>query len=303
MKRTWFADLSLLLVACVWGTTFVIVQNAIRSLPPLSFNAVRFAAAAAMLLAIMLIFYRDQLKQFRFRLLAPGAVLGLLLFCGYALQTAGLLYTTSAKTGFITGLSVVLVPLLGASLMRYKLQWPALAGALAAACGLYLLTLGQAFTVNTGDVLVLLCAVAFALHIVFTGKFAPSYPPLLLTLLQIGTVAVLCGFGAIFFEGTAALRSGVLLQPDVMWALLITSLFATALAFVIQTVCQRFTTPARVAIIFAMEPVFAALTAVIWAGEQLGPKALAGCLLIFGGMVLSELQPSFSLKREIKPNG
>ncbi|ANE46342.1 membrane protein [Paenibacillus swuensis] len=292
MKRTWLADLSLLLVALVWGTTFVIVQNAIQTLPPFSFNAIRFAMAALMLLVMMLVFFRSQLTAFRVGMLLPGVFLGFMLFCGYAFQTAGLLYTTSANTGFITGLSVVLVPLFAVFLLKEQLRIPSILGAAAAAGGLYFLTLGETFAVNFGDVLVLLCAVAFALHIVYTGKFAPSYPPLLLALMQIATVAVLSSFGALLLEPRTALSTEVLLQPDVMWALLITSLFATAIAFVVQTACQRFTTPARVAIIFAMEPVFAALTAVLWAGEQLGPKALFGCLLIFGGMLLSELQPN-----------
>jgi len=113
MKRSILADLSLLTVAFVWGTTFVLVQNAIATLPPHTFNAIRFFMAAVLLFLFMLLFFRDQLKAISVKMVLSGVILGIWLFGGYAFQTIGLLYTTSSKAGFITGLSVVLIPVFG----------------------------------------------------------------------------------------------------------------------------------------------------------------------------------------------
>lgn len=292
MKKNIFADLSLLLVAFVWGTTFVIVQHAISTLPPHAFNATRFFLASGLLFLLLLLFFREQLRALSKKMIASGIILGVWLFGGYAFQTVGLLYTTSSKAGFITGLSIVLVPLFSLLLLKQRPKWPAVIGVLVATVGLYLLTLGDSLSLNNGDVLVFFCAICFALQIIFTGKYAPAYPAMALALIQIFTVSVLSAAASLVFEnGQAYLSAGILLQNHVLWALFITAGPATALAFLAQTICQRFTTPTRVALIFSMEPVFAALAAFIWTEEVLGIKALSGCLLIFIGMILSELQP------------
>jgi drug/metabolite transporter (DMT)-like permease len=294
IKKPWFADINLLLVAFVWGTTFVIVQKAIAFLEPYSFNTVRFFMAAVLLLFIIYFFKRNSLKGFyNKKLLKSGTLLGFWLFLGYGFQTVGLLYTTSSKAGFITGLSVVLVPLLSYMFLKQKLNWQIGFSSLLAVTGLYLLTIHNSFSVNIGDGYVLLCAISFALHIVFTGKFAKSFDALCLTVVQLITVSLLSFMTALFTEQwQEVFNAKMLLKPEVITALLITSLFATALAFLAQTYFQSFTTPARVALIFAMEPVFAAITAFIVLNERLGSKALFGCILILFGMILSELKYS-----------
>ena len=301
MKRSVIADLSLLAVAFVWGTTFVLVQNAITSLPPNTFNAIRFFMAAILLFLFMLLFFRDQLRAITRKMLLSGFILGIWLFGGYAFQTIGLLYTTSSKAGFITGLSVVLIPIFGLLLLKQKPKWPSIIGVIAAISGLYLLTIGDSFFLNKGDMLVFFCAICFAFQIIFTGKYAPNFPSMSLALIQIFTVSFLSAIGAFFFEDW---QSGVQLsnlgQPLIIWALLITAGPATAFAFLIQTVCQKFTTPTRVALVFAMEPVFAALASFIWTEEVLGTKALSGCLLIFMGMIFAELRPEQFLSKRKK---
>ncbi|ANX12484.1 hypothetical protein ABE41_010725 [Fictibacillus arsenicus] len=292
MKKPWFADFNLLLVAFVWGTTFVIVQKAIAFLEPYSFNTVRFFIAAILLLFIIYFFKRTSFKDFKNKnLLKSGTLLGFWLFLGYGFQTVGLLYTTSSKAGFITGLSVVLVPLLSYMLLKHKLNWQIGFSSLLAVAGLYLLTIHNSFSLNIGDGYVLLCAVSFALHIVFTGKFAKSFDALCLTVVQLFIVSILSFITALFTEQWQEIfAANMLFKSEVITALLITSLFATALAFLAQTYFQSFTTPARVALIFAMEPVFAAITAFIVLNERLGSKALIGCILILFGMILSELK-------------
>lgn len=290
MKASTFADLSLLFVALIWGATFVLVQNAISFLEPQSFNAVRFTLAAILLGLWLMFFEKDQLKKLDRKLILSGIMLGFFLFVGYAFQTLGLLYTTSSKAGFITGLSVVLVPLLMIGILKQRPSINSIAGVSAATAGLYLLTMSDVSGLNIGDGFVLICAAGFALHIVFTGKYSSSYPTLLLTTVQISTVAALSAVSSVLFEDwKRAFNPEVIFSANVMIALLVTSILATALAFFIQTNFQKHTTATRVALIFAMEPVFAAITAYFWANERLTYSALVGCALIFAGMVFAEL--------------
>lgn len=293
MKRAWFADVSLLLVALIWGATFVLVQNAISFLEPLSFNAIRFTLAAGLLGLWLLLFERQQLKKLDIKLLISGMMMGMWLFIGYAFQTLGLLYTTSSKAGFITGLSVVLVPLFTILIFKHKLGINSCLGVAAATAGLYFLTLTDLAALNIGDGFVLICAVGFAFHILVTGKYSSRYPSLLLTVVQIITVALLSGASALMFEDwRRAFILSVILSDEVMAALLVTAVFATACAFLIQTNFQKYTTSTRVALIFATEPVFAAITGYIWAGDRLSYNAVLGCLLIFIGMVAAEMPSS-----------
>ena len=303
-KTSIIADILLLLVAFVWGSTFVIVQNALDFLMPFSFNGVRFTMASVLLIAWLLIFQRKQLKECNRKLIFSGIFIGFWLFVGYATQTAGLLFTTSSKAGFITGLSVVLVPVFSLLLLKQKPSKNAILGILVATGGLYLLTMTDTISLTIGDGLVFICAIAFALQIIFTGKYSFNFPTLLLTVIQIMTVAILSMICAFLFEDwQSSFTSDILLDTNVLTALIITSVFATALAFLIQTSVQKYTNPTRVALIFAMEPVFAAITGFIWAGDRLSMSAFAGCLLIFAGMIYAEIPsgtffPKAKLKQE-----
>jgi drug/metabolite transporter (DMT)-like permease len=293
MKKSLFADFCLMLVALIWGATFVLVQNAISFLPPLSFNGVRFFMAVIILGGWLLLFKKEQLTYFNSQLFLSGVIMGVLLFLGYATQTLGLLYTSSSNAGFITGLSVVLVPLFSIFLLKQRPGVHAIIGVILATGGLYLLTMANSTSLNLGDFLVLLCAISFALQIIVTGKYSSSYPSLLLTVVQIGTVAVLSIISALLFEDwQQSIRFEVVFKSEVIIALLITSIFATAFAFFAQTSFQKYTTATRVALIFALEPVFAAITAYFWGGERLTLNDLLGCALIFCGMIFSEIPVS-----------
>lgn len=291
-NRPLLADFILLLIAFVWGATFVLVENAIAFLPPFLFNALRFTLASVSLFIVIFIFYRRQLMVIDWKLMIAGVILGVWLFSGYLFQTAGLLYTSSSKAGFITGLSVVLVPLFSFIIMKQKISINAALGIIVATAGLYLLTAGDVSGVNLGDMLVFFCAISFALQIVLTGKYAPQFPALILAFVQISTVALLSCIGAAFQnEWNIVLDSpDILLENVVLWALLICALPATVFAFVAQTELQTYTTPTRVALIFATEPVFAGLTDGLWNQNWLSSLGVIGCLLILAGMILSELK-------------
>ncbi|MFD2445784.1 DMT family transporter [Bacillus sp. CGMCC 1.16607] len=290
MKKSTFADLSLLFIAFIWGTTFVLVQNAISTMEPFAFNGFRFFIAFVILGTCLFLFQKNPLQYVNKKLIVSGVLLGFWLFLGYATQTLGLVYTTSSKAGFITGLSVVLVPLFSFLLLKQRPSFPAVIGVSVATIGLFLLTMTDVASLNIGDFFVFICALGFAMHIIFTGKFSGQFPTLLLTTIQILTVSILSIISSIIFEDFQSMfHKTVIFSPAVIAALLITSVFATAIAFFAQTRFQKNTTPTRVALIFAMEPVFAALTAYFWANERLSISAVFGCLFIFLGMVFAEL--------------
>jgi drug/metabolite transporter (DMT)-like permease len=266
------------------------VKDAVADFPVFAFLTVRFGFA---LLALAPLFWRQSSSEGdgppwpgRAELCA-GLLVGLALLAGYGLQTLGLRQTSVAKTGFITGLSVVIVPVAGTALWRQSLSWPTLAGVGFATVGLLLLTLGSDLSIAWGDLIVLGCACAFALHILAVGAFAPRIEHRLLTLLQIGTVAL--GSGLISRLGEWPWPP---VTAQVFWAALFTGVLATSLAFGVQSWAQRFTTPTHTALIFTMEPVFAALSAYVLVGERLQPRHWMGCVLILVGMLMAELGPS-----------
>jgi drug/metabolite transporter (DMT)-like permease len=290
MKKSTFADLSLLFVAFIWGTTFVLVQNAISTMEPFAFNGFRFFIAFVILFLSLLLFQKHQLQLISKKIVLSGLLLGFWLFLGYATQTLGLLYTTSSKAGFITGLSVVLVPFFSFLLLKQKPSFPAVIGVSIATVGLFLLTMTDIAALNIGDFFVLICAFGFAMHIIFTGKFSEQFPTLLLTTIQIFTVSILSMTSSFIFEDfNGMMKLSIISSQSVMIALFVTSVFATALAFFAQTSFQKYTTPTRVALIFAMEPVFAAIAGYYWASERLSLSAIMGCLFIFLGMLFAEL--------------
>lgn len=279
MKR-WQADLTLGLVALIWGSTFVVVQNALEAVGPLTFVAFRFVLATGVLVGL----FHRRLRRLAWRELLAGGLIGVWLTGGYLFQTIGLQTTTTAKAGFITGLSVVIVPVLATALLRQPPGRHAILGIVAATVGLGALTLNRDLSVQTGDLWVLACALMFALHIVSVARFSPHHDAIPLSVVQIGTVAVLgSGLAAAFEVPSVRL-------PAATWgAIAFTGVVATALVFSLQVYVQRFTTPTHTALLFSLEPVFAAFFGWWWAGETLGPKELIGCGLILAGMVIAEV--------------
>ncbi|ASS74904.1 EamA family transporter [Tumebacillus algifaecis] len=289
MRKNVAADLVLLGVTFSWGATFVLVKEAVDKMPPFTFLGVRFLFAALILGLIMVLFFRDTVKGMTKQLWVVGSWIGLLLFGGYALQTFGLLYTTASNAGFITGLSVVMVPIFAYWFLRQRLKRNAVIGVIVATIGLAFLSLTQ-FQVNLGDLLVFFCAICYGLHIICIGKYTTRFHALPFAFVQILSCGLFNMIGGFLFEDvSASFSADVLFDLTVFSALLICSVIATAFAFVAQNQFQKFTTPTRTALIFAMEPVFAALTGYLWAGDRLGTLQVIGCLCILGGMLIAEL--------------
>lgn len=284
----WVANSILLSVAMVWGLTFVIIQDAIVTLPPFAFNGLRFGFAA-LLLWLYLQFNPAkplQLKKLTGQL-KYGLILGILLFAGYALQTYGLLYTTSGKSGFITGLSVALVPFLTFIILGHRAKLQSLFGTMLAVAGLYIMAFSDLSAINLGDVLTFICAICFGLQLVYTAKYTTKADTANLVLIQCLTVGLLSGISSILFE--PAIEAAVFSSSIVIMSLLITSLLATVFAFIAQTHYIKYTTPAHVALIFATEPIFAVIGDFAWNGALLGPAAITGSAFILAGMVLAEV--------------
>jgi drug/metabolite transporter (DMT)-like permease len=288
MPKVVRAHALLVLITLIWGATFVIVKSAVeQDATPLLFNFVRMTLAA---LALAVVFHRELRNISRSALIA-GTVPGIFLWLGYEFQTTGLRLTTASKSAFITGLSVILVPLLLMIFWKRKTtMWTAL-GVLAAFAGLFLLsvpasesTLGNWASVNRGDILTLGCALGFAFHIIFLGKASESYPLAQIGFLQIATAAVLMGITAPLLE-----KPHITWSSRVVWAIVLTSLLATAAAFTIQAWAQQFVSPAQTALILSLEPVFAWITSYVVLGEHLGLRAGVGAALIMAGVLISEL--------------
>ena len=281
------ADLALVGVIFIWGTSFVIVKTALADASPLMFLLLRFVVAGVAMLAL----FRRSLVPTEPGTLRAGAVIGFFLFAGFAFQTVGLHYTTPTKSAFITALSVPLVPLLLVFVLRHRPRWESLAGIAAATLGMYLLTVPPGeLQIARGDLLTLVCALAFAGHIVAIGRYAPRFNYSQLALWQVLTALALFAVAA-----PAAGLAG--LDPlEVRWSLRlclavgVTGVLATALAFSVQTWAQQFTLPTHTAIIFSLEPVFAALTSFVVLQERLGGRGLLGAGLILLGVLLVELR-------------
>ena len=284
------ADFSLLLVAICWGATFFIVQDAIEDTPVYIFLFWRFFIATGFMFLISL----KEIKKLDKETFKAGLVLGTFMFLGFAFQTFGLTYTYSSTVAFITGLNVVIVPIALFFIFKTKVSIYSISGASFAVIGLYFLTNTHAGGFGLGEFYTLICAAMFALQITYTDVYAKKHSAFLLVSIQFLVVSILSAFGALFLDGEIMPKSfdGVFLE-----ALIVTVVFATVFAFFTQTVMQKFTTPAKTAIIFTMEPVSAGVFGYYFAEESFTFIQLLGAGLILFGMLSAELGTYFKSKR------
>jgi len=283
MRKQLLADLSLLAVVIVWGYTFVAIKNALAGITPFNFIAVRFTLA----LVILVILFRKRLHGLNKSVVLKGGVVGLFLFFAYAFQTVGLKYTSASNAGFITGFSVVLVPVFSALILRVRPSVESSIGVACAMAGLFFLSYNSDYVINKGDILVLFCAIAVAFHILTVGYYTKKTDSILLTIVQIAVVAVLSIISGLIAEEPVLPRGVIVWQ-----ALLVTSIFATVGAYLIQNIMQRFTSSTHTALIFSGEPVFAGIFGYYLLGERLSGGSVLGCILILAGMIISELRIS-----------
>jgi drug/metabolite transporter (DMT)-like permease len=309
-RNSLYAHLLLLAVVIVWGATFSLVKSALAEVSPLVFNLVRMVLA---FLALLLL-YGGSLRGLTRRDLTLSAAAGLCLALGYQFQTSGLNHTTAPKSAFLTGLVVVIVPLLSAipgvaTDSATRPTFDTYLGALLAFGGVILLStpqgsgsalslhVGELFSnIGLGEVLSLLCAVAFAAHLLVLSHAAP-----VVSARRLGTLQI--GFAALFMLLTLPLGGRMVFHSSRMvWiALAVTSLLATAAAFTIQSWAQQHLPASHTALIFTLEPVFAWLTALAFFGEQMGSRAMLGAGLILAGILLAELRPTSRRSSAVLP--
>jgi drug/metabolite transporter (DMT)-like permease len=282
------ADLGLALNSLIWGGNFVVVKAGLDHASVFVFLAVRFTLAAL----ILAVLYRASLRQLTSTDFRAGGILGVFLFAGYAFQTTGLEFTTVSNSAFIVGSAIVLVPVLLALFWRRHATAWMWAGAGAATGGLYLLTIpAQGLgALNRGDLFTFVGAIMYALHIILVGHYSPRHAVVGLTLLQVAATAV---FSAIFIPLatlTGIERPRIDASPAFLFALFATVVLATVIAFLIHVWAQRHTSATHTALVFSLEPVFAAVASFLVFGERLTARGFAGAACILGGILLAELK-------------
>lgn len=275
------AEIALIAVTVIWGTTFVVVKDVLAQMSPFAFLALRFSLAAA---ALILIYRKAALRA----AVGPGLLAGGLLFTAYVFQTLGLEQTTPSKSAFLTGLSIPMVPLASSLVYKTKPRLIEVLGILIATAGMILMTLASSpqpfqWTIGKGDLLSFFCAVVFALHIVVIGHYSRLVGFESLAVVQIG-VAALAALAVFRLAGPVSLH----LTPATVAAVLVTGLLATALAFTTQAWAQKYTSATRAALIFSLEPVIAWLMSWALTGETMANRGKVGAGAILAGILLVE---------------
>ena len=284
------AELALVAITIFWGSTFVLVKDALTDVSTILFLALRFGLAALVLAAV----YRKSLRR---NGLWPGVAAGCLLFVAYWFQTTGLRLTTASKSAFLTGLSIPMVPLLGSLVYKVRPRLFEAVGIVIATIGMALMTMpSSGFAINRGDVLSIFCAIAFAMHIVLVSHYTPMTGFETIAFTQIAVAALL---GILTFRFAEPVRFHG--SSRVVVAVVVTGLLATAVAFTTMAWAQQYTTATRSALIFALEPVVAWITSYALFGETLSFRGQTGAGLILAGVLMVELKRGGSVTDKPEP--
>lgn len=283
------SNLLLLLTAVIWGFAFVAQRAGMEYIGPFTFNTARFAIGGISIIPLLIINQRKKIGKEKFLplndkiFLIGGLSAGTVLFLGATFQQGGLVYTDAGKAGFITGFYVILVPILGL-FIKQKTSLLTWLGAIVAIIGLYFLSVNETFETNLGDILVLIGAFFWAIQILVIGFYSTKVDPFLLAFSQFLVCAILSFITAIFSE-TIILHNIYSAYIPILYA----GLFSVGIAFTIQVVAQREANPANAAIIMSLEAVFAVIGGWLILNESIDIRGLIGCILMFVGMILSQL--------------
>lgn len=290
-KRSIYADLSLLLVAIIWGGGFVAMKDALNYIQPFYIMTIRFGFSAILLAVI---FY-NKLKLIKKNDILGGIVVGILLYFSFSAQTIGLQYTTAGKQAFITSVYVIIVPFLSWFIKGKSPGFNSFLAGFLTLIGVGLLTLQSSFYLNLGDLLTLLCAILFAFHIISIEYFAKENDTIILSILQLGVAAFLSLFSAFIFE-----KPPVQFNASIYSALFYLVIFSTLLAFLIQTVAQRYTPSTHASLIMSLESLFGCIFSVILLKEIFTLNMIIGSILILFSVFLCEMKFSFiiNLKKD-----
>lgn len=273
----------LIITTIIWGSAFVVMKNSVDIISPTYLLAIRFTIAS---IALVAVFFR-RLKMVTQREILSGSLLGIFLFVSYLLQTYGLKYTTASKNAFITTLYVILVPFLHWFFNRKRPTANNIGAAVIAVFGLGLISLEGDLSINIGDLLTLFCGLFFAFHIVFVDRYTEHYDPVRLTVIQMVVAAILSWILAPILEGA---QDFTVIKGSIFIGLIYLGIFSTMICFLLQNVGQKHLSPNTSSIILSFEAVFGLGFSVVFLGEAVTPKLLAGCILMFASVILSEYQ-------------
>ena len=274
------AELTLLLLTFFWGITFPLVKIALDFCSPFLFLSIRFALGTF----IIGLIYRKEITFIDKTTLKAGIIIGIFLFLGFAFQTVGLKYTAASKSAFITGLFVIMVPPLSVLLVKEKPKLFSLIGVALALSGLWIMTRPKGSEFGFGDLLTFLCAISFSFHVIYVQIYNARFDFEKLVLVQLLTTTILSIPSMFLFE-----KIKFVYDPNLLSALLVTALFATALGITVQNRMQKDTTATKASVIYTTEPVFAAIFSYLLLGETLGSLGMLGAFLILSGTLCSEL--------------
>lgn len=278
----------LILTTLIWGSSFVILKSALDSITPLWVLAIRFSGAAI----LMLIACLPRLKKLDKRYVTGGCLMGLCLAAAYIVQTYGLVYTTPGKNAFLTTTYCILVPFLYWAISGKRPDKYNITAALVCLVGVGFVCLGNDLSINIGDMLTILCGLFYGLHIIVTSRTAENRDPVLITMLQFATAAVVCFIGAVLFEPAPHdIGSGTWLSIAYM------TFICTGLCYILQTVGQKYTPPSQTAVILTLESVFGSAISVILGVESLTFNIALGFFLIFIAIITSETKLDFLNKK------
>ncbi|MDQ1331092.1 MAG: family transporter [Thermodesulfobacteriota bacterium] len=291
--REYGADAALLFISIIWGSTFIITKQAIENVPVFSFLTLRFAIASLLLW----IFSSTRINRLSVKTVSDGFILGTVLFLTFAFQTVGLKDVSASVTAFITGLYVVIVPVLSLIILKKKPDSYLIIGVFLSFAGLTLITLNGKIALSKGEALVLANAFFASFHIVLTDYYSRRNDILLLTAIQISVVLGFSILTALIFEKSVLLCN---YSNQLVFAIFLTGIFATVVAFLVQTGLQQYTTPTKAAIIYGMEPVSSAFFSYFIGAELLTLRQYSGAMIIIFAMIFVEAG-SYYRSRSISP--
>jgi len=278
------ADLALIMVVMFWGTSNLLTKVGLGDLSEFNLIALRFVTAFGLTAVI----FRKRLAAVDLRTVKRAAMLSVVLFLVYIFATFGVRYTTVSNAGFLTCLAGIIVPMINYVVFRIKLDKMTVVSIVMALAGVWMLIAGTSITFNLGDILCILCSVAFAAHILVTERFTKEVDSVALGVIQLGFVGV---YAVVF---SFMLETPTLPVSVSNWMVVLgLSVFSTAIAFVTQTVAQKYTTATHTGLIFTFEPLFSVLIAYIFLGEILSIRGYAGAALMLASLMLIELKPDY----------
>ena len=289
--QKYMGEIALSITAIIWGSGFVASAIALEHFTPYQILAIRFIIGAIILSVI----FHKRLKNIKKATIIQGAIIGIFLYLAFALQTVGLQYTTPSKNAFLTAVNVVIVPFIAFVMYKRKIDSYELFGAILAMIGVGVLSLKLSAGVNIGDLLTLGCAFGFAFHIFYTAKYVKDSDPVLLTLIQMMTAAII-GVIVVLFKGETSFT----VQREGVLSLLYLGVFSTTIAYLLQTVAQKMITETKAAIILSTESFWGMVFSVAILNEAMTIKMVLGAILILVAIIISETKLPFLNKNKLK---